>query len=66
MTWWKCWKDKCLKALSADADVVRHLDDLDQRQRQLGHDISNMKMRIEPLKRLVENIRNGDASKPHG
>lgn len=57
MTWWREIQARMTTLLGADLDVVRKVDDMDQHQRKLGHDLRNIQMRIEPLRRLVEGVR---------
>lgn len=51
-------KDTLVRLLTADVDVVRKVERMDQRQREVGHDLRNIEQRLEPLTRLVERMRN--------
>jgi hypothetical protein len=48
------WRDRLLTVFGADERVVKKIDQLDERQRQLGHDIANLQMKLDPLYRMVE------------
>lgn len=50
-------KHTIVRLLGADIDVVRKVEQMDERQRCIGHDLRNIEQRIEPLKRLVERMR---------
>lgn len=65
MNWWTALQSKVTAALTADVDVVRKVDALDQQQRKLGHDLRNIQMRIEPLRRLVEGMRDSGEERHH-
>jgi hypothetical protein len=54
---WREWKAKLACLMGSDVDVVRKVEKLDQRQREMGHQLRNIETRLEPLKRLVENMR---------
>ena len=66
MTWWREIQAKMTTLLGADLDVVRKVDDMDQHQRKIGHDLRNIQMRIEPLRRLVEDLRRENGRGNHG
>jgi hypothetical protein len=38
-----------LSIFGADERVVKKIDQLDERQRQIGHDIANLQMKLDPL-----------------
>lgn len=61
MMTWREMKAAVADLLSSDVDVVRKVDELDQRQREIGHKLRNIEMRLEPLQKLVEVMREGPA-----
>jgi hypothetical protein len=54
------WRDKMLSIFGADERVVKKIDQLDERQRQIGHDIANLQMKLDPLEKLVRDMREGE------
>lgn len=56
------WREKLVNWLGSDDRVVKKVEQLDQRQRELGHDITNLQMKLDPLKRLVEQLRDKQPS----
>lgn len=65
MNLWHRFQDVFTRALGADADVVRKVEQLDQRQRQFGHQLRNLQAKINPLCELVERMREEDVERPH-
>jgi hypothetical protein len=64
---WQRFQKKIVHMLGADVDVVRRVEKLEQRQREIGHTLKNVQARLDPLSRLVEQMRedNGWHSNPN-
>lgn len=60
MTLWHRVQEKLVWLLGTDMDVVRRVEKFDQKQREIGHDLRNVQTKIEPLRRLVEKMREDD------
>lgn len=58
-------KSKIARLMGTD-EAVKKVDAIDRRQRELGHEIRNIQMRIGPLRQLVERMRGENESHHHG
>lgn len=59
------WRETLITLLAADERAVKKIDQLDQRQREIGHDINNIRMKLDPLERLIRELEEREG-KEHG
>lgn len=54
------WRDKLLTIFSSNERVVKKVDELEKRQREIGHDLANIQSKLDPLRKLVEQLKEED------
>lgn len=66
MKTWREAKTIMSRWLGSDVDVVRKVEQMSQRQREMGHKLRNMEMRLEGLVRAMrEEERHDDCDSLH-